>query len=121
MFRLVHRRGPEAVRHLGKGNDMNRIGLLARGAAAGLLAATGAASAQTLTIGMTTSQTGSQNVDGTNQMRGFEMWRDDVNKAGGIKAGGKSYQVRFVSYDDQSANARVQQLYAKLITDDKAD
>ena len=86
-----------------------------------ILTASGAAQAQTLTIGLTTSQTGSQNVDGTNQMRGFEMWRDDVNKAGGIKAGGKSYQVKFVSYDDQSANARVQQLYAKLITDDKAD
>jgi branched-chain amino acid transport system substrate-binding protein len=36
------------------------------------------------------------------------MWRDDVNAAGGIKAGNKRYQVRFVSYDDQSQGGRVQ-------------
>ena len=53
-------------------------------------------------------------------MRGIEMWRDDVNANGGIKAGGKSYTVKFVSYDDESQNTRVQQLYTRLITQDKA-
>ena len=53
-------------------------------------------------------------------MRGFELWRDDVNAAGGIKAGGKSYKINFVTYDDELQNTRVQQLYTRLITQDKA-
>ncbi len=48
------------------------------------------------------------------------MWRDEVNAAGGIKAGGKRYQVRFVTYDDQSQGGRVQQLYTRLIVQDHA-
>ena len=48
------------------------------------------------------------------------MWRDEVNAAGGIKAGGKSYKVKLVSYDDQSQGGRVQQLYTRLIVQDKA-
>ena len=74
----------------------------------------------TITIGFTTSQTGALNVDSLAQLRGFEMWRDDVNAAGGIKAGGKPYKVKFVSYDDQSQGGRVQQLYTRLIVQDKA-
>ena len=80
-----------------------------------------AAEDNVITIGMTTSQTGALNVDSTVQMRGYEMWRDEVNAAGGIKAGGKSYKVRYVSYDDQSQGGRVQQLYTRLIVQDKAE
>ncbi|HEY7645383.1 MAG TPA: amino acid ABC transporter substrate-binding protein [Hyphomicrobiales bacterium] len=74
----------------------------------------------TLTIGFTVSQTGKLNNDSTSQMRGFELWRDEVNAAGGIKAGGKQYQVKLVSYDDESQPGRVQQLYTRLIGEDKA-
>ncbi len=49
------------------------------------------------------------------------MWRDEVNAAGGIKAGGKQYKVKFVTYDDQSQGGRVQQLYTRLIVQDKAE
>lgn len=79
-----------------------------------------AAAQQTLTIGFTASQTGMLNNDSTAQMRGFEMWRDDVNAKGGIQAGGKTYKVNFVSYDDELQNTRVQQLYTRLIVEDKA-
>ena len=48
------------------------------------------------------------------------LWRDDVNAAGGIKAGGKHYKVNFVTYDDELQNTRVQQLYTRLIAQDKA-
>jgi branched-chain amino acid transport system substrate-binding protein len=74
----------------------------------------------TITIGMTMSQTGTLNVDSLAQQHGAEMWRDEVNAAGGIKAGGNSYKVNFIVYDDQSAGARVQQLYTRLIVQDKA-
>src|SRR5499427_6803908 len=79
-----------------------------------------AADQDTITIGMTESQTGALNVDSLAQQRGAEMWRDEVNAAGGIKAGDKHYKVRFVTYDDQSQGGRVQQLYTRLIVQDKA-
>ncbi len=88
--------------------------------AATLASAAPALAAETLTIGFTVSQTGKLNNDSTSQMRGFELWRDDVNAKGGIKAGGKQYQIKFVTYDDESQNARVQQLYTRIITQDKA-
>jgi branched-chain amino acid transport system substrate-binding protein len=90
-------------------------------AAAGIfLAASAFAADDTLTIGFTVSQTGALNLDSIAQLHGFEMWRDGVNAAGGIKVGNKRYTVRFVSYDDQSQGGRVQQLYTRLIVQDKA-
>ena len=89
-------------------------------ALAALLAAGPALAQETLTIGFTASRTGKLNNDSTSQLRGFELWRDDVNAAGGIKAGGKTYMIKFVDYDDESQGTRVQQLYTRLITQDKA-
>jgi len=80
-----------------------------------------AAQAQTITVGFTVSKTGALNVDSLEQYNGFELWRDQVNAKGGIKAGGKSYQVKFASYDDESNSKRVQLLYSRLILEDKAD
>src|SRR5580704_12729422 len=101
---------------------MKRLCLLA--AAATLLAAPAfaqnSASSETITVGFTESQTGPLNVDSLGLVRGAEMWRDEVNAAGGIKAGGKSYKVQFVTYDDQSVGGRVQQLYTRLIVQDNA-
>ena len=77
-------------------------------------------SSDTITVGFTESQTGPLNVDSLGLVRGAEMWRDEVNAAGGIKAGGKSYKVQFVTYDDQSVGGRVQQLYTRLIVQDNA-
>jgi branched-chain amino acid transport system substrate-binding protein len=74
----------------------------------------------TLTIGFTVSRTGKLNNESTAQMRGFELWRDEVNAKGGIAAGDKRYKVSLVSYDDESANQRVQQLYTRIINQDKA-
>jgi branched-chain amino acid transport system substrate-binding protein len=97
---------------------MKRIALLA--AAAAFVTAPAFAE-DTVTIGFTDSQTGPLNVDSLGQQHGYEFWRDEVNAAGGIKAGGKSYKVKFVSYDDQSVGGRVQQLYTRLINQDKAN
>ena len=76
---------------------------------------------QKLVIGFTVSKTGALNVDSLEQYRGFELWRDQTNAAGGIKAGGKSYQIELVNYDDESNSKRVQQLYTRMILQDKAD
>ncbi len=95
----------------------NRLALLAVTA---LMLATPARADDTITIGFTVSQTGPLNNDSVAQMRGFELWRDEVNAAGGIKAGDKHYKINFASYDDESQNVRVQQLYTRLIAQDKA-
>ena len=85
------------------------------------LALVASGSAQTVTIGFTVSRTGALNVDSMEQLHGFELWRDQVNAAGGIKAGGKSYKVNFVNYDDESNAQRVQQFYTRMILQDKAN
>src|ERR1035437_2958592 len=89
--------------------------------AATMLFAASPSFADDITIGFTASKTGALNNDSSAQMRGIELWRDDANAKGGIKVGGKSYNVKLVSYDDESQNTRVQQLYARLITQDKAE
>jgi branched-chain amino acid transport system substrate-binding protein len=77
--------------------------------------------AQNLVIGFTVSRTGDLNVDSLEQYRGFELWRDEVNADGGIRAGGKAYKVQFISYDDESNTSRVEQLYSRMILQDHAD
>ena len=96
---------------------MKKIWLVA---ALGAFAAMPAFAAKTLTIGMTVSRTGKLNVDSVSQLHGAELWRDEINAKGGIKAGGEHYKVRFVEYDDESQGGRVQQLYTRLITQDKS-
>ncbi|MFB3916638.1 MAG: amino acid ABC transporter substrate-binding protein [Terriglobales bacterium] len=97
---------------------MRRVSLLVL-VILGLLLTSGFA--QTITVGYTMSNTGKLTVDSVEQARGFELWRDQVNAAGGIKAGGKAYKVQLVHYDDESKSQRVQQLYSRLILQDKAD
>jgi len=97
---------------------VKQVALLAL--AAVLLAGTGFGQ-QTITIGFTVSKTGVLNVDSTEKYRGFELWRDQINAAGGFKAGGKSYNIKFATYDDESNSKRVQQLYTRMILEDKAD
>jgi branched-chain amino acid transport system substrate-binding protein len=96
------------------------LALLAAAAAVLALPAAPAFAEDTITIGFTTSQTGPLNVDSLGLVRGYELWRDEVNAAGGIKAGGNSYKVNFVSYDDQSVGGRVQQLYTRIVNQDRA-
>jgi branched-chain amino acid transport system substrate-binding protein len=84
------------------------------------MVASPACAQDTITVGMTVSRTGSLNVDSVSQLRGAELWRDEVNAKGGIEAGSKRYKVNFVEYDDQSQGGRVQQLYTRLILEDKS-
>ena len=81
-----------------------------------------ASQTKTVTIGFTASQTGKLNVESTRQINGFTLWIDQVNAAGGIKlADGTAVTFTAKFYDDESNKDRVQELYTKLINDDKAD
>jgi len=81
----------------------------------------GVVAAKDIVIGFTASETGRLNADSIPQMHGFELWQKQVNSNGGIQVGDQHYKVRFAHYDDQSKSNRVQQLYARLVTDDGAD
>ncbi len=83
---------------------------------------TGGKKEVTVTIGFTESQTGKYNVDSTAQTQGFKLWMEQVNNAGGIKlSDGTIVKFKAVSYDDESKADKVQQLYTRLATEDKAD
>ncbi len=77
---------------------------------------------KTAVVGFTASLTGSLNVESTRQSNGFKLWMDQVNATGGIKlADGTVVKVESKFYDDESNKDRVQELYTKLVTEDKAD
>jgi ABC-type branched-subunit amino acid transport system substrate-binding protein len=82
----------------------------------------GAAADKTITIGFTASQTGKLNVEAIRQINGLNLWVEQVNKAGGIKLpDGSKVKVETKYYDDESNKDRVQELYTRLISSDKAD
>ncbi|MGO9017666.1 MAG: amino acid ABC transporter substrate-binding protein [Syntrophobacteraceae bacterium] len=77
---------------------------------------------KTIVIGLTASQTGQLNVEAIRQINGLNLWVDEVNKAGGIKLpDGNVFKVAAKYYDDESNKDRVQELYTRLINEDKAD
>jgi ABC-type branched-subunit amino acid transport system substrate-binding protein len=81
-----------------------------------------AAKEVTAIIGFTASQTGSLNVESTRQVNGLNLWMKQVNDAGGVKlSDGTVVKFDKKNYDDESNKDRVQELYTRLATDDKAD
>jgi branched-chain amino acid transport system substrate-binding protein len=76
----------------------------------------------TVTIGFTSSLTGSLEVSSKRQVNGFTLWMDQVNEAGGVTLSDGTV-VKFASqtYDDESNAERVQELYTRLINEDNAD
>jgi branched-chain amino acid transport system substrate-binding protein len=88
-----------------------------------LLAAVGASFAQEfddiIKIGAAVSLTGKTAYEGILVKQGYEVWEKWVNEHGGIKAGGKTYGVKIIYYDDESDPVRGARLTEKLITEDK--
>ena len=93
------------------------LGLLLPGAGSSAVAAE-----KTIVIGFTASQTGKFNVEATRQINGLHLWMEQVNAKGGVKLPDGTV-VKFADkyYDDESKKERVQELYTKLISTDKAD
>ncbi len=75
----------------------------------------------TAIIGFTTSQTGNLNVESIRQANSLKLWMKQVNDAGGIKLkNGSVVKFETKSYDDESKGNRIQELYTRLINQDKA-
>jgi branched-chain amino acid transport system substrate-binding protein len=72
-------------------------------------------------IGFSMARTGILAVATPPQMNTYELWREQVNAAGGLDVGGTKRKVEFVTYDDQSKPEQAVRIYEKLITDDKVD
>ena len=91
-------------------------------AAAVTLAFAGPASARvegdTIILGSAISLTGKYSSNGVNAQNGYNFAVDTINKAGGVKVGGKSYKLKVVYYDDESTPARGAQLAERLIQQD---
>ncbi|MBM2614484.1 amino acid ABC transporter substrate-binding protein [Actinoplanes sp. LDG1-06] len=70
-----------------------------------------------LVIGISLPLTGDFSQPGTEAKRGYEVWADQINKAGGLL--GRQVQLKIV--DDASNQDTVVSDYTKLITQDKVD
>lgn len=88
-----------------------------------LLGATQQAMAQdkVIRIGAPLPLTGALAPEGIKQQEGYDLWAEEVNKAGGIKVGNDRYKVQLVYYDYQSATPRAVQLTEKLASEDKVN
>jgi branched-chain amino acid transport system substrate-binding protein len=92
-------------------------------AVAGLaLAGTGMAqAAEPVRIGFSIAQTGLFAAAAPSQLNAYELWKEQVNAAGGLDVGGTKRPIEFVMYDDQSNPDQTVRIYEKLITEDKVD
>lgn len=91
--------------------------------AAPVAATTAAATASrgTILFGAPLSLTGSLNNESLQTKQGYDLWKDTVNAAGGIKVGGKAYQIEIKYYDDQSKQDLSAQQAERLIKEDKVN
>ncbi len=100
--------------------SLTRRNGLASGAA--LLASpflpTSARAAATLRIGAPLPITGGLAPDGAKQQRGYDLWAEAVNAAGGVAVGGGRQKVELVYADYQSNTAKAVQLAERLISQD---
>ncbi|MBW2415859.1 MAG: amino acid ABC transporter substrate-binding protein [Deltaproteobacteria bacterium] len=77
----------------------------------------GAAEAEPIKIGMSTSESGEfQDVTAT-QLRGLQMWADDINSRGALLG----RRVKIIHHDDASRADRAAAVYERLITRDGVD
>jgi len=78
-----------------------------------------AVSAETLKIGAIGSLSGGGTAWGLAIKRGAELAVDEVNKAGGLKVGDKTYNIELVMYDDQYTGQGGKTAAERLVFQDK--
>ena len=81
----------------------------------------GSTNSGTLVFGAPLALTGSLSHEGQDTLNGYNLWADQVNKAGGIKVGDTTYKVAIKYYDDGSSAQKSAQLTRQLITSDKVN
>src|SRR6202047_3777892 len=106
----------------------SRLACFARGSIPLLLAVArggifaSAASADAVTrCGAPLPITGPLAPEAVKQQQGYDLWAEQVNKAGGIAIGGKKYKVEIVYADYQSNTPRAVQTTEQMITQDNVN
>lgn len=85
---------------------LNRLGRATAGLAFGLALTAGSAAAQdTINIGFTGPLSGGAALYGKNTLDGIEMAVNEMNAAGGVEIGGKTYKLNVVALDDKYSPA----------------
>lgn len=72
----------------------------------------------TITLGSAISFTGKYSTNGIHASNGYNLAVKQINAAGGVKVGGKSYKLAIKYYDDESTPLRTVQLGERLIKQD---
>ena len=106
---------------MSKRTSFRVIVLAAISLASGLAICGPAAAASTIRIGAPLPLTGALSPEGLKLQQGYELWKELVNKNGGIAVGPEKRPVEILYYDYQSATPKAVQLAEKLATDDKVD
>ena len=87
--------------------------ILAGGIAAG--------AAEEIVLGAAVSQTGNYAREGKFYVDAYQITIDAINRAGGVKVGGKAYKLALKLYDDQSDPNLSVRLYTRLVTSDRVN
>lgn len=95
------------------------VGLLT--SCAGSAAPTESAGPCTITFGAAVSLTGKTAKEGGYVKDGYELFKEEINKAGGFKVGDKQCTIDIKYYDDTSDPDTSAQLVEKLVTEDKVN
>jgi branched-chain amino acid transport system substrate-binding protein len=82
---------------------------------------TAALAADEIVLGSAISQTGKYAREGKFYVDAYTLTVDAINKAGGVKVGGKPYKLVLKLYDDQSDPNLSVRLFTKLVTSDKVN
>ncbi|MGD0234441.1 MAG: amino acid ABC transporter substrate-binding protein [Syntrophorhabdales bacterium] len=74
-----------------------------------------------VTLGYSVCLTGKFSPEGNETQRAYQLWLEQVGKAGGLQVGSQKYPIKVIMYDDESDPSMSVKLYEKLITGDKVD
>src|SRR5215468_10325504 len=130
----MHRFGPRLARatqggvimpNINRRRFLTRAGLVVGGAVAGpsFLAACGGnkgggTASDTFKVGAVLELSGEDATGGQIAQRGYQMWADTVNKAGGLSIGDKKYKVDLVVQDCKSDPATGADAASRLATEE---
>ena len=82
---------------------------------------TGSYAKDVIKFGCAMCFTGKNSRTGKLYVDSYNLAKDAINKAGGIKVGGKSYKIDIIFYDDKSSDAESAKMVEKLIVKDKVN
>ena len=100
-------------------NKLNKVIITFISAIALTFGITAANAADTIVLGSAISLTGKYATNGEHTQRGYDLAVKVINDKGGVKVGGKKYNLAVKYYDDESNASKAASLVQRLIEQDK--